>query len=102
MEEVDIIQSALQESSLCLNDLDLASNTLEDINPANQSLENSASEGVVHISHLWTCVSESQQQEMELGLVSSQEMEQLHRIQPPTHRTRRNPWMYDPLPVCFS
>ena len=102
VEEVDIIQSALQESSLCLNDLDLASDTLEDINPANQSLENSASEGVVHISHLWTRVSESQQQEMELGLVSSQEMEQLHRIQPTTHRTRRNPWMYDPLKVCFA
>ena len=101
-EEIDIVQSALLESSLCLNDQNLESDTLVDINRVSQSLENSASEDVVHVSHLWARVSDSQQQEMELGLVSPQEMEQHHRIQPTNHKTRRNPWMYDPLKVCFT
>ena len=45
--EIDIIQSALLESSLCLNDQNLESDTVS------QSLENSASEDVVHMSHLY-------------------------------------------------
>lgn len=72
--------------------------SLDNISPASQTLENSASEEVVHISNLWPSVSESQQQEME----SPQEMEQLHGIQPTNHRTRRTPWMYDPSKVCFT
>lgn len=101
-DEIDIIQSALLESSLCLNDQDLESDTLVDINPVSQLLESSTSEDVVHVSHLWARGSDSQQQEMELGLVSPQAMEKHHGIQPTNHRTRRNPWMYDPLKVCFT
>ena len=70
VEQIDIIQSALQESSLCLNDLDWAIDTLDDINPESTVLENSASscEGVVRVPHLWTHVSGSQQWDMEMGI----------------------------------
>lgn len=104
VEDLDIIQCALQQSSLCFNDLDWSSDTLDDIiNPESSLSENAASssEEVIHVPHLWTHVCESQQQEMELGLVSSKEMEKIHGIQPTAHSTRRNPVMYDPLKVGF-
>ena len=62
LEQIDIILSALQESSLCSNDLDWAGDTLDDINSVSPVLENSAScSEVVRVPHLWTHVSGSQQ-----------------------------------------
>ena len=115
--EVDIIQSALLQSSLSLEDsndtLDLSNTTpsLMDIEPATTptcsspigeevSLEANVVEDVIHVSHLWNRVPESTRQEVEQGLVSPQEMESLHSIQPNSSATaRRNPYMYDPLKV---
>lgn len=104
VEQIDIIQSALQESSLCLNDLDWAIDTLDDINPESTVLENSASscQGVVCVPHLWTHVSGSQQWDMEMGLMASQEMEKVHGIKPTAHYLKRNPGMFDPLKVSLK
>lgn len=46
---------------------------------------------MVHVPHLWTHVSQSQQQEIELGVVAPQEMEKFHRIQPTTSSGQQNP-----------
>ena len=115
--EVDIIQSALLQSSLSLEDsndtLDLSNTTpsLMDIEPATiptcsspigeeVSLEANVVEDVIHVSHLWNRVPGSTRQEVEQGLVFPQEMESLHSIQPNSSATaRRNPYMYDPLKV---
>ena len=41
-------------------------------------------------------------QEMALGLVSSQEIERLHSIQPTRSlNAKRNPWMFDPLKIGY-
>ena len=119
---VDIIQSALQQSSLSLEEssdsLELGDTTLsltdgesvavpfcsspspeENVHEGNLHHANDV-EDVVHVSHLWNCVPESARQEMEQGLVSPQEMEKLHSIQPnSTTTSRRNPYMHDPLKV---
>lgn len=110
---VDIIQSALEQSSLSLEE---SSDSLMDGESvavpfcSSPSLEENVHEenlhhadgveDVVHVSHLWNRVPESARQEMEQGLVSPQEMEKLHSIQPNSSTTsRRNPYMYDPLKV---
>lgn len=43
VEQIDIIQNAMQESSLCLNDLEWAIDTLDDSNPASPEQESSVS-----------------------------------------------------------
>ena len=100
--ELDIIQSALQESSLCLDDFDWTSDTLDNSNPVSPVPENPGSfQDIVHVPHLWTHVDKSHQQDMELGFISSQEMEKLHRIQPSGHsKKQQHPGLYDPLKVC--
>ena len=118
---VDIIESALQQSSLSLEDsnntLDLSDTTLSfmdngpvaipfcssplsEENVPEISVGANGVEDVIHVSHLWNRVPESARQEGEQGLVSPQEMERLHSIQPNASATgRRNPYMYDPLKV---
>ena len=100
VEQIDIIQNALQESSLCLNDLEWAIDTLNDNNPASPVLENSVSSlgEEARVSHLWTHVSRSQQYDMEMGS-NAQEMEKVHDIRPTAHYSKRNPGLFDPLKV---
>lgn len=98
LEENDIIQIVLQEASLSLDDLNPSSETLENACCNSESQE---PEDVVHVPHLWTRVSQSQQREIELGLVSLQEMEKFHRIQPTTSSGKQNPRMYNPLKVSL-
>ena len=122
--QIDIIQSALQQSSLSLeleegNDtLDLSSSTLC-TSPASipifsspitdETEENAVSTpelcevgDLMHISDLWNSVPEDERREMELGLVSSQEMERLHSIQPTgSLNAKCNPWMFDPMKVGY-
>ena len=110
---VDIIQSALEQFSLSLKE---SSDSLMDGESVTVPFCSSPSlkenvgednlhhtdgvEDVVHVSHLWNRVPESARQELEQGLVSQQEMEKLHSIQPNSSATsRRNPYMYDPLKV---
>jgi len=120
--DMDIIQNALQQSLLSLEDsrdtLDLSditpsfmdnesvampacSSPLSEENiPEEISLEANAVEDVIHVSYLWNRVPESARQEVEQGLVSPREMERLHSIQPNSCTTvRRNPYMYDPLKI---
>ena len=85
---MDIIQSALQQSSLSLKDsyaLDLSDTTFtgnesvaiptsysplsEENIPEEITHETSDVEDVIHVSHLWNRVSESTRQEVEQGLV---------------------------------
>ena len=75
MEEIDIIQSALQESSVCLT-VDIKE--------------------IAHASHLWTNARTSQQMDIEVGLLSFQ-----HIIVyfPTGNCSTRNPGMYNPLKV---
>ena len=100
VEHIDIIQNALQESSLCLNDLEWTIDTLNDNNPASPVLENSVSSlgKEARVSHLWTHVSRSQQYDMEMGL-NAQEMERVHDIRPTAHFSKRNPGLFDTLNV---
>ena len=100
VEQIDIIQNALQKSSLCLNDLEWAIDTLNDNNPASPVLENSVSSlgKEARVSHLWTHVSRSQQYDMEMGL-NAQEMEKVHDIRPTAHYSKRNPGLFDTLNV---
>ena len=136
-EEIDIIQSALQQSSLSL-DLEESSVSLElsstmsgcsntSVEYPNQQNSSSVaieedqslsplveknvisspepSDGgqVAHLSHLWTHASNIERQEVELGLLSPQEMERLHSIRPTgVNNANRNPWMFDPLKVCYT
>lgn len=136
-EEIDIIQSALQQSSLSL-DLEESSVSLElsstmsgcsgtSVQYSNQQNSSSAeieedqclsplveenvipspepSDGVqvAHLPHLWTHASNNERQEVELGLLSPQEMERLHSIRPTgVNNANRNPWMFDPLKVCYK
>lgn len=136
-EEIDIIQSALQQSSLSL-DLEESSVSLElsstmsgcsgtSVQHSNQQNSSSAeieedqclsplveenvipspepSDGVqvAHLPHLWTHASNIERQEVELGLLSPQEMERLHSIRPTgVNNANRNPWMFDPLKVCYK
>ena len=65
-EEVDIIQRALQVSSFCLSDTELASETLDNVDPP--AVGNT---DIVHVSHLWTYASPRKQMDMEVGLRSS-------------------------------
>ena len=74
IEEVDIIQSALQESSACLSDVEWASDTLNDDNPPTVD----TTDEVIHVPHLWTHASPSQQLDMDI----LQQMERIHGIQP--------------------
>ena len=110
---VDIIQSALEQSSLSLEEssdslmdgesvtVPFCSSPSFEENVSEENLHHADGvEDVVHVSHLWNRVPESVRQEMEQGLVSKQEMEKLHSIQPNSSVTsRRNPYMYDPLKV---
>ena len=58
---------------------------------------------VAHLPHLWTHASNNERQEVELGLLSPQEMERLHSIRPTgVNNANRNPWMFDPLKVCYK
>lgn len=136
-EEIDIIQSALQQSSLSL-DLEESSVSLElsstmsgcsgtSVQYSNQQNSSSAeieedqclsplveenvipspepsdSVQVAHLPHLWTHASNNERQEVELGLLSPQEMERLHSIRPTgVNNANRNPWMFDPLKVCYK
>lgn len=136
-EEIDIIQSALQQSSLSL-DLEESSVSLElsstmsgcsgtSVQYSNQQNSSSVeieadqclsplveenvisspepSDGVqvAHLPHLWTHASNIERQEVELGLLSPQEMERLHSIRPTgVNNANRNPWMFDPLKVCYK
>ena len=61
VEEIDIIQSALQESSVCLT-VDIKE--------------------IAHASHLWTNARKSQQMDIGVGLLSFQHMERIHGVQP--------------------
>jgi len=101
--QIDIIQNALQESSLCLNDLEWAIDTLDDSNPASPELGSSVSSlgEEARVSHLWTHVSRSQQNDMEMGL-NAQEMEKIHDIRPTARYTKRKPGLFDPLKVCLK
>lgn len=94
LDEEDIIQIALQESSLSVDDLSLSNEMSED---SCCSTEGQEPEDVVHVPYLWTHVSQSQQQEIELGVVPPQEMEKFHRIQPTMSSGQQNPGMYNPL-----
>ena len=136
-EEIDIIQSALQQSSLSL-DLEESSVSLElsstmsgcsgtSVQYSNQQNSSSAeieedqclsplveenvipspepSDGVqvAHLPHLWTHASNIERQEVALGLLSPQEMERLHSIRSTgVNNANRNPWMFDPLKVCYK
>jgi len=54
-------------------------------------------EDVIHVSQLWNRVPESARQEVQQELVSPQEMDRLHSIQPNSSTTVRcNPYMCDP------
>jgi len=112
--DVNVDQAALLQSSLSLEDnndtLDF-SNTMpsfmdsesaaiptcslpihvfEETIPEEVSLE---ANDVIHVSHLWNRVPESTRQKVEQGLVSPQEMERLHPIQPNSSVTARpNPY----------
>jgi len=120
--EMDIVQSALLQSSLSLEDsndtIDLSNTTpsfmdsesasmptcsppiFDENIPEEVSLEANVVEDVIHVSHLWNRVPEVTRQEVEQGLFSPQEMERLHSIQPKSSGTvRRNPYMYDTLKV---
>ena len=100
VEQIDIIQNALQESDLCLNDFDLASDTFDDSNPVSPALENSLSsfgEGG-RVPNLWTHVSGSHEYDIQMGL-NSKEMEEVHDIRPTVHYSKRNPGLFDPLKV---
>lgn len=136
-EEIDIIQSALQQSSLSLDleessvSLELSSTmsgcsgtSVQYSNPQNSSSaeieedqclsplveenvipspEPSDGVQVAHLPHLWTHASSIERQEVELGLLSPQEMERLHSIRPTgVNNANRNPWMFDPLKVCYK
>ena len=111
--DMDIIESALQQSSLSLEDnsdtLDLSNITpsfmdndtfamptcssplSEEYVPEEISPEANGVEDVIHVSHLWNRVPESARQEVEQGLVSPQEMERLHSIQPNSSTTVHPP-----------
>ena len=78
VEEIDIIQSALQESSVCLT-VDIKE--------------------IAHASHLWTNARTSPQMDIEVGLLSFQHMKRIHGVQPTGNCTTRNPGMYNPLKV---
>lgn len=134
--EVDIIQEALQQSSIDLDadhEVQIDSDTLELVNTSicnlsisvdevptcfsstnHKEFQNTSSilpspkstkgaEDQQHVSHLWTSLSKMDMCEMELGLVSSREMEKCHKIQP-SHKAskRRNPDIFNPLKVCRS
>ena len=100
VEQIDIIQNALQESELCLNDFDWASGTFDDSNPVSPALENSVPSfgEVARVPNLWTHVRGSQEYDMEMGL-NSKEMEEVHDIRPTVHYSKRNPGLFDPLKV---
>lgn len=59
-------------------------------------------EDVAQVPHLSTCVCQSQQQEMVLGLVSSEVTEKLHRMQPTTSSLKHNPSMYNSSKVYLT
>ena len=88
--EVDIIGSALQES--LRNIAEVSDDSLEGVSESLCSMSVTSSDESVcsslttsieeanvnelfHVPHLWTRVSDSDKQDMELGLVSSQDME---------------------------
>ena len=100
VEQIDIIQNALQESSLSLDDFDCASDSFDDNNPVSPELENSVSSfgEVARVPNLWTHVSGSQEYDMEMGL-DAKEMEKVHDIRPTVHYSKRNPGLFDPLKV---
>jgi hypothetical protein len=55
------------------------------------------------VSHLWTSLSSNDSREIELGLVSPEQMEQFHNIVPMANPTRRrNPAIFNPLKVCAN
>ena len=100
VEQIDIIQNALQESSLSIDDFDWASDTFDDNNPVSPELENSVSSfgEVARVPNLWTHVSGSQEYDMEMGL-NAKEMEKVHDIRPTVHYSKRYPGLFDPLKV---
>jgi len=57
--------------------------------PEEVTLKANVVEDVIHVSHLWNRIPESTRQEVEQGLVSPQEMERLHSIQPNLSATAR-------------
>ena len=59
-------------------------------------------EDVTQVPHVSTRVCQSQQQEIVLGLVSSEVTEKLHRIQPTTSSLKQNPSMYNPSEVYLT
>ena len=76
---------------------------MDDINPVSPVLENSTScSEVVRVPHLWTHVSGHQQWGMEMGLMVSQEMEEIHGIKPTAHYSKRNPGWFDPMKVGLN
>ena len=116
--EVDIIGSALQESLLNLDE-EVCDDSLEGVDgslcnmsaissdasvcsTSTTSNEEANIDEVVHVPNLWTRVSDRDKQDMELGLVSSQEMEKFYSITPYSAKNVRHiPGMYDPLKVGY-
>ncbi|PFX30977.1 hypothetical protein AWC38_SpisGene4212 [Stylophora pistillata] len=94
LDEEDIIQISLQESSLSVDDLNLSNEMSED---SCCSTEGQEPEDVVNVLHLWTHVSQHQQQKIELGVVTPQGMEKFHGIQPTMSSGQQSPGMYNPL-----
>ena len=99
VEQVDIIQNALQESELCLNGFNWGSDTFDDRNLVSPVLETFVSSfgEVASVPNLWT-VSGSREYDMEMGL-NSKEVEEVHDIRPTVHYSKRNPGLFNPLKV---
>ena len=58
-------------------------------------------ENCVPVSHLWSSISPNDKQEMELGLVSPDQMDNFHNVVPkPNAIVNRNPDTFNPLKVC--
>lgn len=116
--EVDRIGSALQESLLNLNEevcddsldgvdrrlcsMSVTSSDVSACSISTTSNEETNIDEVMHVLNLWTHVSDRDKQDMELGLLSSQEMEKFHSItSSSTKNVRHIPGMYDPLKVGY-
>ena len=116
--EVDRIGSALQESLLNLNEevcddsldgvdqrlcsMSVTSSDVSACSISTTSNEETNIDEVMHVPNLWTHVSDRDKQDMELGLLSSQEMKKFHSITPSsTKNVRHIPGMYDPLKVGY-
>ena len=84
MEEIDIIQSVLQECLVYLTDW-VMSETLDDVNPP--TVINTE---IAHASQLRIYASTSQKMDIEVGLLSFQHMERIYGVKPTKNCATRN------------